>query len=59
MSAFDSVTAARANDRPTAVDYITRIFGDSFIEFHGDRRFADDKAVIGRALRKTRYRYRP
>ena len=47
MSAFDSVTAARANDRPTAVDYITRIFGDSFIEFHGDRRFADDKAVIG------------
>ena len=47
MSAFDSVTAARANDRPTAIDYITRIFGDSFIELHGDRRFADDKAVIG------------
>lgn len=47
MSAFDSVTAARANDRPTAVDYITRIFGNSFMEFHGDRRFADDKAVIG------------
>lgn len=47
MSAFDSVTAARANDRPTAVDYITRMFGDSFIELHGDRRFADDKAVIG------------
>ena len=47
MSAFDSVTAARANDRPTAVDYITKIFGDSFIEFHGDRRFADDKAGIG------------
>ncbi len=47
MSAFDSVTAARANDRPTAVDYITKIFGDSFIEFHGDRRYADDKAVIG------------
>ncbi len=47
MSAFDSVTAARANDRPTAVDYITKIFGSSFIEFHGDRRFADDKAVIG------------
>ena len=47
MSAFDSVTAARANNRPTAVDYISRIFGDSFIEMHGDRRFADDKAVIG------------
>lgn len=47
MSAFDHVTAARANDRPTAVDYITRIFGDSFFELHGDRRFGDDKAVIG------------
>lgn len=47
MSAYDSVTAARANDRPTTVDYITRIFGDSFIELHGDRRFSDDKAVIG------------
>ncbi|MBR2176657.1 MAG: acetyl-CoA carboxylase carboxyltransferase subunit alpha [Clostridia bacterium] len=47
MSAIDCVAAARSNDRPTAVDYITRIFGDSFIELHGDRRFADDKAVIG------------
>lgn len=47
MSAYDCVTAARANDRPTAIDYITRIFGDSFFELHGDRRFADDRAVIG------------
>ncbi len=47
MSAYDHVTAARANDRPTSVDYIRRIFGDSFFELHGDRRFADDKAVIG------------
>ncbi len=29
------------------MDYIRRIFGDSFFELHGDRRFADDKAVIG------------
>ncbi len=47
MSAYDSVTAARANDRPTAIDYITKIFGNSFIELHGDRHYADDKAVIG------------
>ncbi len=47
MSAYDCVTAARANNRPTSIDYITRIFGDSFFEFHGDRRFADDKAVVG------------
>ena len=47
MSAYDHVTAARANDRPTSVDYIKKLFGDSFFELHGDRRFADDKAVIG------------
>ncbi len=47
MNAIDCVTAARSNDRPTAVDYIDRIFGDSFMELHGDRRFADDRAVIG------------
>ena len=47
MSAYDNVKAARSNNRPTSVDYINRIFGDSFFEFHGDRRFADDKAVIG------------
>lgn len=47
MSAYDRVTAARSNDRPTAVDYIGKLFGDSFFELHGDRRFADDKAVIG------------
>lgn len=46
MSAYDCVMAARANDRPTSIDYITRIFGDSFFELHGDRRFADDKAVV-------------
>ena len=44
--AIDRVNAARSNDRPTSVDYINKIFGDSFIELHGDRRFADDKAVI-------------
>ena len=47
MSAFDHVTAARANDRPTSVDYINKLFGDTFFELHGDRRFSDDKAVIG------------
>ena len=47
MSAYDCVIAARANDRPTSIDYITRIFGDSFFELHGDRRFSDDKAVVG------------
>lgn len=47
MSAFDKVTIARSNNRLTAVDYINSLFGDTFFELHGDRRFADDKAIIG------------
>lgn len=45
MRAFDRVTAARSADRLTASDFIQALFGDSFFELHGDRRFADDKAV--------------
>ncbi|MDP4119873.1 MAG: acetyl-CoA carboxylase carboxyltransferase subunit alpha [Bacillota bacterium] len=47
MNAFDKVTAARSVDKLTSMDFIERMFKDSFIELHGDRRFADDKAVIG------------
>ncbi|MBQ1928457.1 MAG: acetyl-CoA carboxylase carboxyltransferase subunit alpha [Clostridia bacterium] len=43
---FDKVKLARAADRPTGFDYIKNIF-TSFYEFHGDRRFADDPAIIG------------
>ncbi len=46
MTAYDKVCAARAKGRPTGVKYIEEIFTD-FIEFHGDRRFSDDKAVVG------------
>ena len=45
MTAYEKVTAARAKGRHTAVDYITNIFSD-FLEMHGDRRFADDRAVV-------------
>ena len=44
--AYDKVLAARDASRLTAVDYIKNMFGDSFIELHGDRRFADDKAIV-------------
>lgn len=37
---------ARHQDRPTARDYIDFIF-DEFVELHGDRRYSDDKALIG------------
>lgn len=46
MSAIDTLKLARAKDRPTSVSYIDNIFED-FIELHGDRRFADDAAIIG------------
>jgi acetyl-CoA carboxylase carboxyl transferase subunit alpha len=46
MKAIENVYAARAKGRSTGIDYIRNIFTD-FIELHGDRRFADDKAVIG------------
>ena len=37
---------SRRSDRPVASDYIDEIF-DDFMEFHGDRYFSDDVAVIG------------
>src|SRR5687768_7197553 len=43
--AFNSVKTARHPARPYALDYIGQLFRD-FTEFHGDRRFADDPAII-------------
>ena len=45
-SAWDSVLLSRKSDRPVATDYIHAIF-DDFMEFHGDRYFKDDGAIIG------------
>lgn len=47
MSAFEKVLAARNTKKLTSVDYINAIFGESFIELHGDRNYSDDKAVVG------------
>src|SRR5947209_3395787 len=44
-SAFERVQLARHGDRPHTIDFISRLFKD-FVELHGDRRFADDPAVI-------------
>lgn len=45
-TAYDRVKLARGAKRPTGLDYIQNIFQD-FIELHGDRRFADDPAIVG------------
>ncbi len=46
MSAYEKVLLARAKDRPTGLSFIENIFED-FVELHGDRRFADDPAIVG------------
>ena len=43
---YHRVKLARDSKRPTGLDYIRHIFKD-FTELHGDRRFADDPAIVG------------
>ncbi len=42
---WNRVLLARANDRPTAWDYVQRIFVH-FVELHGDRSFRDDPSIL-------------
>ncbi len=46
MTAYEKVLAARGSKKLTSVDYIKYMFGESFFELHGDRRYSDDKAVV-------------
>ena len=43
---WDRVLISRKKDRPVGSDYIQALFTD-FQEFHGDRLYGDDPAVIG------------
>ena len=45
-NAWDTVQLSRSAARPVALDYIHALF-DDFMEFHGDRYFSDDGAIIG------------
>jgi acetyl-CoA carboxylase carboxyl transferase subunit alpha len=44
-NAFERVRLARHGERPYTLDFIERLFED-FTEIHGDRRFANDPAII-------------
>lgn len=44
-TAFERVKLARHKDRPYTLDFIERIF-EGFVELHGDRRFAEDPAIV-------------
>ena len=46
LSPWEKTLIARHADRPTTLDYIDLVF-DSFVEFHGDRYFGDDLAIVG------------
>ena len=46
MEPWDRVQVARHPQRPTTKDYIKELF-EEFMEFHGDRSFGDDAAIVG------------
>lgn len=46
LSAYEITMKSRAKGRPTALKYIGKVT-ENFIELHGDRRFGDDRSVVG------------
>ena len=46
LTSWERVQISRKKERPVGSDYIRTMFTD-FIEFHGDRYFKDDKAIVG------------
>jgi acetyl-CoA carboxylase carboxyl transferase subunit alpha len=45
LGPWQRVQVARHPARPATLDYVERLFTD-FVEIHGDRRFADDHAIV-------------
>ncbi len=45
LTPWQRVLVARHPNRPIMLDYVERLFTD-YIELHGDRRFADDHAIV-------------
>ena len=46
LTRWQRVQLARHTERPITLDYIHLMFKD-FVELHGDRNYADDKAMVG------------
>jgi acetyl-CoA carboxylase carboxyl transferase subunit alpha len=46
LTPWQRVLVARHSARPSTLDYVERLF-TNFDELHGDRRFADDHAIVG------------
>ena len=45
LTAFERVQLARHPDRPYTLDLVERLF-EEFVELHGDKRFAEDPAIV-------------
>lgn len=45
-TAYERVRIARGAKRPTGMEYLQNVF-HGFFELHGDRRYADDPAIVG------------
>lgn len=46
LTPWQRVQVARHRERPYTLDYV-KLICDDFFELHGDRRFSDDKAIVG------------
>jgi acetyl-CoA carboxylase carboxyl transferase subunit alpha len=55
LTPWQKVQLARHPQRPLTEDFITRVF-EGFLELHGDRCFADDKAIITGFARLDRFK---
>ena len=47
LTPWQRVQLSRHPNRPYTMDYIHAIFGETFMELHGDRNVKDDKAMVG------------
>jgi acetyl-CoA carboxylase carboxyl transferase subunit alpha len=50
LTPLQKVQLSRHPNRPYMLDYVARMF-DDWIELHGDRRYADDPAIVGGVAR--------
>lgn len=50
LSPWQKVLLSRHPKRPYTMDYVSRLFTD-FLELHGDRKFADDAAIVAGVAR--------
>jgi acetyl-CoA carboxylase carboxyl transferase subunit alpha len=46
LTRWQRTQLSRHFNRPTFLEYVERLFTD-FVEFHGDRKFGDDPAIVG------------